>query len=407
MNTHVNADGEEIKLPSTDADKLHEEPGVTSSGRIRMGSDFTMGLPTGVNERELIELGLHPMWTLFTRRPAHAHMNPTYPVDTSDGRIYMSVGRDDIVEACTDNPDYDLGHAMQEEVRKLKFNKKEFTAFLHENFQLRGISAILELLMKWYHVRWGSQLVVENEVTNDLALTDLAEVKIEEIPFPADSMEFYFADPLLPTVLVYRGNLASMSEKLGIENIFSADTGTRDSLNFWVETKSGAGFSFRANDSNWNSLLYANNDEIPALKGSVAFSDEEWAQVQPLFQMCIKVLVYASIPHHTTEIVGTKGKHFPLGGKPGIRNRPRTDSVRVVYLPEISTERISVEGGGKHEFKGRRGHLRKYKHERFAASGLQGTWQFIAPVRGPNGEIPAAVYKVRKPKPNAPRRGAT
>ena len=287
-----------------------------------------------------------------------------------------------------------------------QFNKKEFTDFMHENFQLRGVSAIMEILMKWYHMNHGSQLVCELDVTNDMSHTDVEDVSLSDIPFPADSIEFFFADTKIPTILVFKGAIGDIVRRIGIDDVFSEETNARDSLNFWIETRSGAGFMFRANETNWNELMSSDVDDQQVMINSTAFSQAEWDSIRPAFMMVIKVLIYASIPHHTVETIGTKKRHYPLGGKPGIRNRPARPSKRIVYLPEIRKERAYEEEGTlKHEFRGRRGHLRFYKHKRFKKSGLQNTWAFIPPVRGPNGEMPKAVFRVRKPK-IAPRRGA-
>lgn len=375
-------------------DDMHED--------IRTG-----GVPSRLTPENLRRNGMHPYWMTFVRRPAHAHKNPNPNPDKSDGRVYLGVGRKGVEEAATKNIDYALGQACINLRSRMQFDQEEFAKFCWENFQLRGISAILEMLMKWNHCVNGSQLVIDEDVTRDLSHTDISQVRIEDIPFVNDSMEFFFADPKLPTVLLYKGALNSICEACDVGHLFDTETAYRDSLNFWIETKSGAGFAFRANETNWNDLLYAQNSEIPELKGSVAFTDTEWQKLQPLLIMCIKVCVYASIPHHTSAIVGTKKKAYPKGGKPGIANRPITRSMRVVYLPEIKREHAPSEGeGGKHKFNGRRGHLRFYRHKRFAKSGLQNTWEFIAPVPGPNGQIPAQIYKVRKPKIKAPSGGA-
>jgi hypothetical protein len=386
--SHGELDPQLLNTPA-DVDKLYEDP--DGDGNI-----FTASRLTADNLRRN---GMHPYWMTFVRRPAHSHKTPNPNPDKSDGRLYLGVGREGVEEAATKNIDYSLGQACISLRSRMQFDQEEFAKFCWENFQIRGISSILEMLMKWNHCINGSQLVIDEAVTKDLALTDIDKVQIEDIPFVSDSMEFFFGDPALPTVLLYKGPLNSICEACDVRPLFDTETAYRDSLNFWIETKSGAGFAFRANETNWNDLLYAENAEIPELKGSIAFTDTEWSKLQPLIILCIKVCVYASIPHHTSAIVGTKKKAFPIGGKPGIANRPVTRSMRVVYLPEIKREHApSEEGDGKHKFNGRRGYLRHYKHKRFARSGLQNTWQYIAPVPGPNGQIPSQIYKIRKPK---------
>lgn len=366
-------------------------------------------------EDDLARAGLHPYWMLLTRAIRNAiKLSPT--PDRSDGRIYVSVGRtskedgDPLYEALTDNIEYSFGHGCIELRKHMKFDVVEFSKFLHQQFQLRGMSAILECLMKWRHCIDGSQFVVDMDVTNDLHHTDLEKVNIADIPFVSDSIEFFFEDPTMPTVLMHKGKLSDLCRSLGVSDVYREDAGDRDAINFWVETKGGAGFCFRANETNWDSLLYASNAEIPNIGGaSMAFTEDEWAHLQPLFISVIKVCVFASIPHYTEVITGAKKKSYPRGGKPGIRKRPQTKSMRVVYLPEVKIREAGEALGGKRNFAGRRGHLRFYRHKRFKKSGLQNTWVFISPTPGPNGEIPSAIYKVRKPKPKpnpiAPQEG--
>jgi hypothetical protein len=67
-------------------------------------------------------------------------------------------------------------------------------------------------------------------------------------------------------------------------------------------------------------------------------------------------------------------------------------------LPEIKKERSkeSEPSGRTHNFYGRRGVLRYYKDDRYV--NMKGKYQYIPPILGPNGEIPKALFKVRKPK---------
>jgi hypothetical protein len=232
----------------------------------------------------------------------------------------------------------------------------------------------------------------------------MEEVNIADIPWRSKSTEFYFEDPNLPSVLVYKGTLDGMAETCGLRSNFRdfADPAHEcpaddDSVNFWVETGTGAGFAFRAREGNWDELINAENRDIPSLGGTVAFSNEEWETLRTLYQLCIKVLVYASIPHFMEPI--TSKKEFKSGGKPGVKHRPKRPAFRVVHLPELRRDTESVEGVGKHKFRGRRGFMRQYRHARYV--NLQGQWRFIHPVPGPNGTIPRIVYKVRKPRKTA------
>src|SRR5210317_1465114 len=65
----------------------------------------------------------------------------------------------------------------------------------------RGIALISFSAMR-YHVLWGEQIVVDKQVSDDLAQTDLIDIKFEELPILHDSLEFYFNDPQLGTFLL-------------------------------------------------------------------------------------------------------------------------------------------------------------------------------------------------------------
>lgn len=265
-----------------------------------------------------------------------------------------------------------------------------------------GMSAVLEHMQKSYQLTYGSQMFVDKEVSRDLMLTDMTHIKLDEVPFPTESLEFYFEDPELPTVLVYRGHMKDFVERLGlpasiIENDEEAET---DSINFWVETVNGGGMAFRARISNWHEIVSETEpQECETLKGSISFSRDEWADLRVIYRLIIKVLAYASIPYLAPREVSKKS--LPRGqGKPGIKGRPSRPILRVVYLPEQSSNTSSQDGGNESSakaFYGRRGHMRYYRSPRYKH--MKGKFQYIAPVLGPNGEVPRTIYKVRKPKP--------
>jgi hypothetical protein len=50
----------------------------------------------------------------------------------------------------------------------------------------------------------GIQLYVEKKLSDEMNLVDMEGIVYQDIKFPADSVELYFEDPLLPTVIVSR-----------------------------------------------------------------------------------------------------------------------------------------------------------------------------------------------------------
>mgnify|MGYP003657304332 CR=1 FL=1 len=47
----------------------------------------------------------------------------------------------------------------------------------------QGMSAVLESLMKRYHIKFGTQIRVDQSVTRDLALTDMDHIGVDDVPF--------------------------------------------------------------------------------------------------------------------------------------------------------------------------------------------------------------------------------
>lgn len=331
---------------------------------------------------------------------AHLQQVLAKPLPAGDDRSWhYTVSQDDegnkikIKEALSKNINYWPSESRHFAEDKHKYAQARFIAMAQE---VMGQSAIVEILNKLYHAQHGSQMVVEQNVSSDLVLTDMDSVGIEDIPFPCDSLEFFFEDPKLPTVLVYKGTVENQLTRLGLHGSVQGSEVQNDSINFWVEGHAGAGMAFRASEENWNQMINADNSEIDELKGSVAFEDDEWEQMRHVFKLCIKVLAYASIPRLKPQLVSKKS--LKRGGRPNVKNRPARPIMRVIYLPEVKREKREPKEnqGGKHKFLGRRGVMRYYAHERYV--NMQGKWQYIPPVRGPNGEIPKVLYKVIKPK---------
>jgi hypothetical protein len=319
---------------------------------------------------------------------------PAKEMPAGDSRMWhytLSDKGEKIREALTKNLNYWPTQCGRFGADKSKGEKENF---IHMAQEIMGYSAVVEMLNKLYHAKYGSQMVVEECVSRDLSFSDMEHVGIENVPFPRESLEFFFEDSNLPTILCYRGTLRNQAMGLGLDLVHCNDSeADNDSINFWVEGHAGAGMAFRASSHNWNEMLGASNSEVQDLKGSIAFADEEWEQLKIAFRLCIKVLAYASIPRMAPKIVSKKAlKH---GGRPHVKGRPQTEILKVVYLPEITRERQESEKlGGKHAFRGRRGVLRFYKHERY--KNMKGKYQYLPPLLGPNGELPKVLYKVRK-----------
>ena len=88
------------------------------------------------------------------------------------------------------------------------------------------------------------------------------------------------------------------------------------------------------------------------------------------------------------------------GGKAWYLNRAKLPRYVVKYLPEHLKERAAhakkvreeAAASGK-TFRGRNGHIRKYKDDRFV--NMKGQEQFIFPVPGPDGTVPMRRFKIK------------
>ena len=232
---------------------------------------------------------------------------------------------------------------------------------------------------KRYHVKFGEQIVVQKEVSDDLNKTDLQEITFEELPVLNESLEFYFEDPKLGTFLL---NLASP------EQLMTA-----------VGGEFPRGFEY----NRLGILCYANQEEDGVLtfqiKGNICkqtlkehTNDETLSEVIDMAFLCFKVLIYASIPKLKPQKV-TK-KQLKFGGKPKVKGRPNLPINRVVYLPRAEIMRgqgITEDTGRVNNFYGRRGFMRTYRHDRYKK--MKGKIQYIPPVVGTKPK-PKTTYKV-------------
>jgi hypothetical protein len=233
---------------------------------------------------------------------------------------------------------------------------------------------------KRYHVKFGEQIVVQKEVSDDLDKTDLQEITFEELPLLNESLEFYFEDPKLGTFLL---NLASPEQLL-----------------------TAVGGQFKAPDleySRQGTICYANQKD----EGVITFriwgdickqtliehiNNESLSEVIDIAFLCFKVLIYASIPKLTPQRI-TK-KQLKFGGKPKVKGRPNLPINRVVYLPRAEIMRgqgIAEDTGRVNNFYGRRGFMRTYRHDRYKK--MKGKIQYIPPVVGTKPK-PQTTYKV-------------
>jgi len=233
---------------------------------------------------------------------------------------------------------------------------------------------------KRYHVKFGEQIVVQKEVSDDLDKTDLQEITFEELPLLNESLEFYFEDPKLGTFLL---NLASPEQLLtAVGGEFKAPD-----LKY-----SRAGIICYANQKDEGVLTFRIRGNICKQTLKEHINDESPSEIIDMAFLCFKVLIYASIPKLKPQRA-TK-KQLKFGGKPKVKGRPNLPINRVVYLPRaeiMSGQGITEDTGRVNNFYGRRGFMRTYRHDRYKK--MKGKIQYIPPVVGTKPK-PKTIYKV-------------
>ena len=244
------------------------------------------------------------------------------------------------------------------------------------NQRLRGIQLISFSAMR-YHFLWGEQIVVDKQVSDDLAQTDLVDIKFEELPILHDSLEFYFEDPKLGTFLL---NTAEPEKLTHVIDIYYKRE--PDHLKKCI-------FNYQTKDNLYAHIIRGTGN---LTKASLLDVNSHLEDAYDMLFLCFKVLIYASIPKLKPQKIGKKELRF--GGKPKVKGRPHLPINRVVYLPREQivdgqgmTERVSK----KYNFYGRRGFMRTYRHERYTK--MQGKIQYMPPIP-PKDQKPKTTYKV-------------
>jgi hypothetical protein len=265
--------------------------------------------------------------------------------------------------------------------------------------KMGGFSGVSGWISQQTYYTDGVQMQVSKQVTNDLLATDFSSAaKIENVPWISPSVEVYFEDPMLPTVLVLKTSPKELTEmyphiplQMDLTNpeyisvlMQEGRAGDRQQLHIQLRPELYERF-----------LAYG---EAPTMiGGDVSFSLEpkDSASICYMLHLVLKVFAFASIPAYKPTPLTRKQMHY--GGKPGVKNRPDRPSMRICYLPTIIRPKPpEPEPGDSKEFNGRRGHIRWYMNDRFV--NRKGTWDFIRPIQDPKtGKYPQCLYKIRKP----------
>lgn len=239
--------------------------------------------------------------------------------------------------------------------------------------------SIASFISKRFHVKFGEQIVIDKQVSDDLSQTDLGDITFEELPILNESLEFYFEDTELGTFLLNTAKPENFSKSVGLN--YKKKPGDQKKCTFSYQTKDVPQTLITRGVGNITKealLAEAGNNIIDGA-------------IDMLF-LCFKVLIYASIPKLKPKKISKKELRF--GGKPKVKGRPHLPINRVVYLPReqiIDGQGMTERTGKKYNFYGRRGFMRTYKHERYTK--MRGKIQYMPPIP-PKDQKPKTTYKV-------------
>lgn len=294
---------------------------------------------------------------------------------------------------------------LQQVLDEAPRDPKSFIGYLEAIQRMFGKSGLQEITIKLLHVKVGTQFIVQKELSDELSLVDFDNAAFEGLSWPAPSIEFYYEDPALASIIVQ----CSRSDGLLIElarSIWGKAYAARVPEWGLVGAPSLAAVCDNADAPTsctvihdafeWHRALESGKCECTVDNGLVGLStsDAEAREQHRLLNLSLKVLAYSGIPQFRPTPVTRK--QMGRGPKAGVCGRPERPAFRTVYLPRIVRQSHgdgSAVGGAGREFRGRRGHIRHLRSEFYKHK--KGTWIYIPPVEVADSD-PNVVYKIRK-----------
>lgn len=255
------------------------------------------------------------------------------------------------------------------------------------------------------HRTQGAQMWVSRQVSDDLSRSVIPEPHFEDVAWPLPSIEFVWEDPTIPMFILRNNQLADVNDwALAKIRPMMDDTWVVNpppnpgllTLLAWDMVPASQGGPLLSHTSlrpeEMNKFAMGMELDIPH-RGDVETDKLEIAALHEMALLAFKVLMFAGVPRfkaRKTQDPPTKKE----GGKPGFMHRPKTDRYIVQYLPrQIQEKRHEAEIAGKsHTFKGRLGHLRTYKSDRYTYK--KGQTDYMWPIPDPNGNYPKRNFKV-------------
>jgi len=245
--------------------------------------------------------------------------------------------------------------------------------------------------------RAGLQFQVTKQVSDDLEASDFgAGSRFQDLPFPAPSIEFYFEDPDLPTIIMAQFHQPILERHFPwlefpatYKPVLCIAMQDREGCDFAVK------FAYEVELEGFLSCGLEQWDDTSEML-LTALSRREKDAFMHMARLAFKVLAFASIPRYKPQPLQRSQMRF--GGKPGVCGRPKRPALHVIYLPKIvPVKPPSQATAAKHTFKGRRGHIHWYNADCFVHR--RGTWDWLQPVADPaTGKYPQRPkVKVRMP----------
>jgi hypothetical protein len=280
------------------------------------------------------------------------------------------------------------------------FNQPSPARAINVGAEMGGDTLALCLMQEAVHRRHGVQMRVAKEVSDDMVLTDMGDLQFSDVAWPAESVEVFFEDPTLPTILVSK---ASNGEIERLIEGFTITGGVKEEERVIsrIDKKGGYVLINNLKESLWNELFI--RGESMHIRGGLKLEPSEEKAMAFMLRLAFKVFAYASLPKYVPEKIVSPITRS-MGGKSGYKGRPHRPAMRVVYLPAVHTARKDDQARDNtdetvsyvvvpHD---RRGYFRIYRHDRFKH--MKGKRQFIAPVRIHGGALEGGhkVFVVKK-----------
>lgn len=262
--------------------------------------------------------------------------------------------------------------------------KKRPTKFLHSEQD----NYLVKLQQQHGH---GVEYVVEKSVSDDLSVASVGNVKFSDISWPSVSMEVYFEDPEIPSILIQRVRpeiIAKTTSDFGWKIRYIKEE--FDQINVMTQDKNSHGMYVQFETDEFDAWLTGSGPKPVMEMDTLTILQANG--LRDLVMLAYKVLLYASVPQLAPKKVTNRDLHH--GGKSGVKGRAARPMFHVIDLPrQYREQKESVTRGGTRKFRGRHGHFHHYRAGRFVNK--QGTFDYWPPVLGPDGTLPKIKYRVK------------